>query len=196
MEEHLALILPESTAKCQVMWKKHHQHTCNNDSSELQKENIIPKSSVIIVFFFYSCSLWRQKERKSKSRRQDLVDYYFVKQLCWETDVAAMAVTDTANLINSLTSKSCPSFLSVEPETSSRRKDVNMPFPNPQGLSDFLVFKPMQTHSSCRARRWSRYHRTHVLLRADVPSVEGHIKQKRSSTPYIMSKRQIQCPGY
>lgn len=59
-------------------------------------------------------------------------------------NVAAISVTDTANIINSLASKSCPSFLSVEPETSSRKTDVNVPFPNTQELSDSLVFKPMQ----------------------------------------------------
>jgi len=53
--------------------------------------------------------------------------------------VAAMTATSTANIINSLTSKTCPSFLFAEPAP----KDVNVSFPNTQQLSR-LVFKPLQ----------------------------------------------------
>lgn len=88
----------------------------------------------------------RKTERKEKKEQEKRLSR---SRLCQATtvgrqNVAAMAVTDTANIINSLTSKSCPSFPSVELETRSRRKDVNAPFPNTQELSDFLVFKPMQ----------------------------------------------------
>lgn len=52
--------------------------------------------------------------------------------------------------MNSLTSNSCPSFLSAEPETRHRRKDVNVPFPNTLELSEFLIFLNLcRACSSC-----------------------------------------------
>lgn len=64
---------------------------------------------------------------------------------CWEMEhEVAVAVAAFAKIINSLTSKPCPSFLSAEPLTSSSRKDVNVPFPSARELSVFLEFKPPQ----------------------------------------------------
>lgn len=72
--------------------------------------------------------------------------------------MAATAGTDAANTFNFLTPKSCPSVLSVKPETSSRRKDVHVPFPNTQELSVFLIFELWRTCNFCKDRMQSKYH--------------------------------------
>lgn len=58
--------------------------------------------------------------------------------------MVAVAVMGMAKITDSLTSKSCLSFLSAEAETISGRKDANVYFPSTQELSVFVVFKPLQ----------------------------------------------------
>lgn len=72
MEEHLALMSSESTVNCQVIWKKPQQHTCKENSSEVQKENILssgfPKSNIII---FISIPVPSEDQKKGKERAGD-----------------------------------------------------------------------------------------------------------------------------
>lgn len=74
---------------------------------------------------------------KKKDQERDAVDHTFVKETAGKQNMPTASVTDTTNIMNSLTSNSCPSFLSAKPET---KEDVNVPFPNTLELSEFLGF--------------------------------------------------------